>query len=426
MKIKPKKQVHGLFSIPGDKSISHRAVILGSLAEGITEIEGFLMSADCLATIECFRQMGILIDIQDEIIRIHGKGLHGLLAPKIPLDVGNSGTTIRLLSGLLSAQPFTSTITGDASIQKRPMRRVVEPLRKMGAHIDGKEYGNFCPLTIKGSPLHGITYSLPVASAQVKSSLLLASLYADTTSTLIEPAKSRNHTEIMINYFGGNVVSKGLTIQSQPTHHGLIAKKVLIPGDISSAAYFLVAGTVLPNSKLYLTNVGINPTRSGILTILKKMGAHIEILHPRTLCGEPVADLVVHSSTLQGTTIGGSIIPTLIDELPILAVAACYAQGTTIIKDASELKIKESNRIATMTQELTKLGAHIQETSDGMIIYGGHPIIGGIVESYKDHRVAMSLAIAGLGSKEGVEIHGSECIDISFPHFYHVLNELSS
>lgn len=425
MKIKPIKQLKGVLNLPGDKSISHRAIIFGSLAEGITEIKGFLMGKDCLSTIQCFRQMGIPIDIHNEVIQIHGKGLDGLSAPVHSLDVGNSGTTIRLLSGLLSAQNFSSTITGDHSIQKRPMKRIVEPLRQMGALITGKENGNFCPLHIKNSTLTGIEYTLPVASAQVKSALLLASLYANGTTTLIEPAYSRNHTEIMLNYFGGHVISKGLQIQSHPIDT-LFPQKLFIPGDLSSASYFLAAATIIPNSKLYLTNVGINPTRSGILTILKKMGAHIEILHPRTLCGEPVADLVVHSSTLQGTTIGGSIIPTLIDELPILAVAACYAQGTTLIKDASELKIKESNRIATMTQELTKLGAHIQETSDGMIIYGGHPIIGGIVESYKDHRVAMSLAIAGLGSKEGVEIHGSECIDISFPHFYHVLNELSS
>ena len=423
MNIKPAKKINGVLSIPGDKSISHRGVIFGSIAEGVTEIEGFLMGEDCLSTIQCFRQMGIPIEIQDDKIYIQGKGLQGLSAPKEPLDVGNSGTTIRLLTGLLAAQSFSTTITGDGSIQKRPMKRIVEPLRRMGADISGKEDGNYAPLHIQGKELKGIHYDLPVASAQVKSAILLGSLYAEGQTTIVEPARSRDHTELMMNYFGGKIKTEGLTITSEPIQQ-LIGKKVSIPGDISSAAFFLVAGAILPQSELRLTHVGINPTRNGVIQVLQRMGANIEILNPRHVSGEPVADLVIGSSSLQGTIIEGDIIPTLIDELPILAVAACFAEGITVIRDAQELKVKESNRIRTMTEELTKLGASIQETEDGMIIQGGVPLGGGTVESYGDHRVAMSLAIAGLASKEGVEILGSECVDISFPNFFEILEEL--
>lgn len=423
MNIKPAKKINGVLSIPGDKSISHRGVIFGSIAEGVTEIEGFLMGEDCLSTIQCFRQMGIPIEIQDDKIYIQGKGLQGLSAPKEPLDVGNSGTTIRLLTGLLAAQSFSTTITGDGSIQKRPMKRIVEPLRRMGADISGKEDGNYAPLHIQGKELRGIHYDLPVASAQVKSAILLGSLYAEGQTTIVEPARSRDHTELMMNYFGGKIKTEGVTITSEPIQQ-LIGKKVSIPGDISSAAFFLVAGAILPQSELRLTHVGINPTRNGVIQVLQRMGANIEILNPRHVSGEPVADLVIGSSSLQGTIIEGDIIPTLIDELPILAVAACFAEGITVIRDAQELKVKESNRIRTMTEELTKLGASIQETEDGMIIQGGVPLGGGTVESYGDHRVAMSLAIAGLASKEGVEILGSECVDISFPNFFEILEEL--
>ncbi|NMA82928.1 MAG: 3-phosphoshikimate 1-carboxyvinyltransferase, partial [Epulopiscium sp.] len=328
MNIKPAKKINGVLSIPGDKSISHRGVIFGSIAEGVTEIEGFLMGEDCLSTIQCFRQMGIPIEIQDDKIYIQGKGLQGLSAPKEPLDVGNSGTTIRLLTGLLAAQSFSTTITGDGSIQKRPMKRIVEPLRRMGADISGKEDGNYAPLHIQGKELKGIHYDLPVASAQVKSAILLGSLYAEGQTTIVEPARSRDHTELMMNYFGGKIKTEGLTITSEPIQQ-LIGKKVSIPGDISSAAFFLVAGAILPQSELRLTHVGINPTRNGVIQVLQKMGANIEILNPRHVSGEPVADLVIGSSSLQGTIIEGDIIPTLIDELPILAVAACFAEGIT-------------------------------------------------------------------------------------------------
>ncbi len=423
MKITPKQSLKGLFTVPGDKSISHRAVMFGALAEGTTEIEGFLMGADCLSTIRCFRQLGIDIEVSEDKVIVHGKGLHGLSAPSELLDVGNSGTTLRLLTGILAAQNFTSQISGDASIQKRPMNRVVEPLRLMGAKIAGHQDGNLCPLTIQGQPLTGINYRLPVASAQVKSALILAGLYAQGQTVLHEPSKSRNHTEIMLNYLGATIDEKGFAITCSPTKE-LYARKILVPGDISSAAFFLVAGLIRPDSEIIITNVGVNVTRMGIVTILKQMGADIQILNKRKLCGDWVADLLVRSAPLYSTTIGGSIIPKLIDEIPILAVAACFAQGTTIIKDAQELKVKESNRIRTMVTELKKMGAHIEETEDGMCIEGGHPLHGALVESYHDHRVAMSLAVAALGCVGETNILHPDCVDISFPNFYEYLHTL--
>jgi 3-phosphoshikimate 1-carboxyvinyltransferase len=397
--------------------------MLGAIAEGTTEIKGFLMGADCLSTIECFRTLGIQIDISDQKVIVHGKGLFGLQPPSKTLDVGNSGTTMRLLTGLLSAQSFSSTITGDTSIQKRPMKRVVTPLRKMGADIDGKQDGNLCPLSIHGTSLKGISYDSPVASAQLKSSLILAGLYAKGDTTITEPYLSRNHTEIMINYFGGNIEQDENRIICHPTKT-LYGKDVSVPGDISSAAYFIIAALIRPNSKVLITNVGINPTRTGILKVLKEMGGDISLLSERNVFGEPPADLLIHSSSLKGITISGSIIPRLIDEIPILAVAACYAQGTTIIKDAEELKVKESNRIDTMVSELKKLGASIEATKDGMIIHGMNPLKGSIVKSHDDHRVAMSLAIAALGAEGETTIDNSDCVQISFPNFFSYLNQL--
>ncbi|WP_058486238.1 3-phosphoshikimate 1-carboxyvinyltransferase [Defluviitalea phaphyphila] len=423
MVIEPRDNIKGIVNIPGDKSISHRAIMLGSISEGKTEITGFLMGADCLSTIECFRKLGIKIEITKEKVIVHGKGLFGLSAPSDILDVGNSGTTIRLMTGLLSAQNFSCKITGDASIRKRPMLRVVNPLRQMGANIDGKENGKYCPLYIKGNQLKGITYKLPVASAQVKSSILLASLYADGKTTIIEPTASRNHTEIMLNYFGGNIIKNNLEIISTPVEK-LIGQKVEVPGDISSAAYFIAAALLLPNSELLIKNVGINPTRDGIITVFKQMGGNIELLNKKNTWGEPVADILVRSSKLHGTEIGGNIIPKLIDEIPIIAATACYAEGKTIIKNAEELKVKESNRISTMTSELQKMGASIKETEDGMIIEGKSSLNGSIVESYNDHRVAMSLAIAALKANNKTIINNSECINISFPNFFSILNSL--
>jgi 3-phosphoshikimate 1-carboxyvinyltransferase len=423
MIVNPKDKINGVITVPGDKSISHRAIMLGSISEGKTEITGFLMGADCLSTIECFRKLGIKIEINTEKVIVHGKGLFGLSESLDPLDVGNSGTTIRLMTGILSAQPFSSVITGDSSIQKRPMLRVVAPLREMGAKIDGKENGKFCPLHIEGKELKGIKYKLPVASAQVKSSILLASLYAKGNTSIIEPSPSRNHTEIMVNYFGGNVFQNNNEIICSPLKK-LIGQCVEVPGDISSAAYFIAAALILPNSELIIKSVGINPTRNGIITVFKQMGANIILLNEKIQCGEAVADILVRSSKLHGTEIGGNIIPKLIDEIPVIAAAACYADGTTIIKDAQELKVKESNRIQTMVSELKKMGASITETEDGMIIKGNSFLKGAEVESYHDHRVAMALSIAALRAKKETTIINSECVNISFPSFFSYINKL--
>lgn len=411
--IKPKQSINGVFNVPGDKSISHRAVMFASISEGTTQIDGFLMGDDCLATIRCFKQLGIDIEIINDKVIVHGKGLHGLTAPLNVLDVGNSGTTLRLISGLLVAQKFSSEITGDASIQKRPMDRISIPLSQMGANISGK----YCPIKIKGSKLKAINYTLPVASAQVKSAILLAGLYADGDTTVIEPAPTRNHTEIMLNYLGANIEKKDSAITCHNIKQ-LYAKNILVPSDISSAAYFIVAGLILPNSEVLINNVGINFTRTGIITALKNMGANINILNERNICGDYVADISVKTSKLKGITIEGEIIPRLIDEIPILAVVACFADGKTIIKDASELKVKESNRISTITTELNKMGANIIETDDGMIIEGKCKLKGSTVESYNDHRIAMSLAIAGLASTEETIINNADCVNISFPNFY--------
>lgn len=421
MIIKPIETIKGTLSVPGDKSISHRAIMLGAISEGITEISGFLMGDDCLSTVDCFRKLGIKIEISENKVFVHGKGLMGLSAPSTILDVGNSGTTIRLLTGILAGQNFSSSITGDASIQKRPMLRVVNPLRKMGAEIEGIEGGNYCPLHIKGKNLNGIHYKLPVASAQVKSAILLASLYSKGKTIIIEPKSSRDHTEIMINYFGGNILKNKNEIISSPVKK-LIGQQVEVPGDISSAAYFIAAALILPNSELLIQNVGINPTRSGIITVFKQMGGNIQLINERIQSGEAVADIFVRSSKLKGIEIKGDIIPKLIDEIPVIAATACYADGVTIIKDAAELKVKESNRIKTMSSELRKMGAQITETDDGMIIQGTSQLMGTTVESYNDHRVAMSLAIAALRANKETKIQNSECVNISFPNFFSLLS----
>ncbi|MFT3982984.1 MAG: 3-phosphoshikimate 1-carboxyvinyltransferase [Lachnospiraceae bacterium] len=413
----------GELLIPGDKSISHRAVMLGTLAEGMTEIRHFLNGADCLSTIQCFRHLGITIEEKNaETILVYGKGLSGLTAPQTVLDVGNSGTTARLLSGILAAQPFSSELSGDDSINRRPMKRIMAPLSMMGASIRSKAGNDCAPLLIEGRPLKGIHYESPVASAQVKSALLFAGLYADGETSVHEPYLSRNHSEQMIRYFGGTVHTEGTTATVLPGPR-LKGRLVDVPGDISSAAYFITAGLIVPNSEILIKNVGINPTRSGILEAVRQMGGRI------TLCGkqestEPRADIIVKSSTLHGITIEGELIPTLIDEIPILAVLACFATGKTIIKDAQELKVKESNRIDVMVENLTKMGASITATEDGMIIEGGRPLHGAIIGSRLDHRVAMSFAVAGLSAEGKTEIIGSECVNISYPGFYQDLFSL--
>ena len=416
--------LRGELEIPGDKSISHRAIMFGSLAKGTTEVTHFLQGADCLSTISCFQKLGIDIENNSDKIIIHGKGLHGLSAPTDILDCGNSGTTTRLISGILSGQTFTSTLTGDASIQKRPMKRIMDPLRQMGADIISLHDNNCAPLTIKGSKLQGIHYHSPIASAQVKSAILLAGLYAEGETRVTEPYISRNHSEIMLSHFGANVKTEGTTAILLP-NPSLEGQKIAVPGDISSAAYFIAAGLLVPGSEILLKNVGINPTRDGILRVAKEMGGEIELLNMNTDNGEPTADLLVKFSALHGITIGGEIIPTLIDEIPIIAIMAAFARGTTIIKDAAELKVKESNRIQVMVDNLKSMGADIESTEDGMIIHGGKDLHGAIIDSHMDHRIAMSFAIASLLADGHMTILDKNCVDISFPTFYQDLNRLA-
>lgn len=419
MHIQPIKKLTGTVTIPSDKSISHRSIMLGSLARGTTRISNFLMGDDCLSTINCFKKLGIKIDIKDDTVIVEGKGLRGLSPSNETLDCGNSGTTVRLISGILAGQVFSTTLTGDASIQKRPMNRVMNPLSEMGAQFEAKE-SNFCPITIYPHALKGICYHSPVASAQVKSSILLAGLYADEATTVIEPALSRDHTERMLTAFGATVKRKGTAVTIEPCKE-LCATDITIPGDISSAAFFIVAGLITPGSDLIIQNVGVNPTRRGILDVLLAMGGDITLLNEKEVCGEPVCDLHVRYSKLHGTTVEGCIIPTLIDEIPAIAVAALFAKGTTIIKDAAELRVKESDRIEALYTELTKMGAHITTQPDGMTIEGDHSLHGAILESYHDHRIAMSLAIAACNASSPSELLNPECVSISFPNFYHLL-----
>lgn len=422
MKLFPSNGLHGTITVPGDKSVSHRAVMLGALADGVTHVTGFLMGEDCLSTIDCFRKMGVSIEIGDNHdVTIHGAGLHGLTAPDCQLYTGNSGTTTRLISGILAGQTFPVSLTGDASIEKRPMGRIITPLRQMGADISGVD-DKFCPLTIRPAPLHGMTYSLPVASAQLKSAILLAGLYADGPTTVIEPAPSRDHTERMLRQLGCRVETDGCRITIEPPDK-LTAADIAVPADISSAAFFLVAGAIVPNSKLTIRQVGVNPTRDGVIEVLRAMGADLT-LHDLHTDGEPVCDITVRTSRLHGVTIGGALIPRLIDELPVLAVAAAYAEGETIIRDAHELKVKESDRIAAMVQELARAGADVTETDDGMIIRGGRPLHGAAFNTYQDHRIAMSMAVCALACQGASEITDDTVVAISYPNFFDTLRQL--
>ena len=413
MVIQKIKKAVGQIKVPGDKSISHRAVMLGSLANGVTEISGFLKGADCLSTIDCFRKMGIDIDINGENVTVHGNGLRGLLKPDEMLYTGNSGTTTRLLCGILAGQNFDTSITGDASIQKRPMGRVVQPLSMMGAKIENE----YCPLYITGTKLHGIDYKMPVASAQVKTAIILAGLYADGETVIHEIEKSRDHTELMLSAMGADLTVYNLDITVKPTND-LTAVNVDVPGDISSAAFFLVLGAIMPNSQITVTNVGINPTRTGIIDVLKDMGADITLENVHTSAGETVADITVRSSSLKGTTVGGDIIPRLIDELPIIAVAAVFADGQTVIKDAQELKVKETNRIRAVVDEFNKCGIDITETDDGMIINGGKSIHGADFKTYGDHRMAMSLTVLAQLADGESTLDDSDCACVSYPTFF--------
>lgn len=421
--IKPSGKLRGEITVPGDKSISHRSVMLGSIAKGDTRISGFLTGEDCLSTIDCFKKLGIDIEVNGTDVTVHGKGLKGLSAPAETLDVGNSGTTLRLMSGILSAQPFTTRLTGDSSIQKRPMGRVASPLGLMGAKITSENEKMTAPLTIEGQSLHGIDYTLPVASAQVKSALILAGLYADGETRITEPEATRDHTEIMLNYLGADIRKEGDTIVVRPAAE-LTGRDITVPGDISSAAYFIAAALISKDSEVLIKNVGVNPTRTGIITAFKAMGGNIELTNERTVCGEPVADILVRSSRLHGVVIKGAIIPKLIDEIPVIAAAACYASGETVIADAAELRVKESDRIKTMAAELGRMGATVIQTDDGMIILGGIPLHGAVCESYNDHRVAMSVAVAALGAKGETQIKDCGCVDISFPGYFDALMSL--
>lgn len=423
------KPLRGTLTVSGDKSISHRAVMLGSLATGTTEIEGFLPGEDCLSTIRCFRSMGVQIEQNGSSVKVFGRGLRELTAPAGILDCGNSGTTTRLLSGVLAAQHFNSVLSGDASIQRRPMKRIMIPLRAMGADITSVSGNDCAPLSVHGKHLYGIHFNSPIASAQVKSAVLLAGLYASGQTTVTEPALSRDHTERMLRSFGAKVLTGNFEDRPSVTvteTQNLYGTEISVPGDISSAAFFLVGASIVPGSEVVLRNVGINPTRDGVISALRAMGAKIEVLEVRNEDSEPAADLLVRYAPLHGTEIGGALIPRLIDELPVLAAAAAVAEGRTVIRDAAELKVKESNRIRTMAEGLSRLGAKVEETEDGLIIDGGAALHGGAVESYLDHRVAMSFAILSLVTDGEVRISDPDCVNISAPTFYEDLKSLLS
>ncbi|WP_227874431.1 3-phosphoshikimate 1-carboxyvinyltransferase [Tumebacillus algifaecis] len=425
MVIEPAGRVQGEVEVPGDKSISHRAVMFGALADGVTHVRGFLPGADCLSTIDCFRKMGVAIErLSETELRVTGAGLHGLQEPDDLLDVGNSGTTARLMLGILAGQPFHCTVTGDASIRRRPMGRVTNPLREMGTKIDGREDGRLAPLSVRGGNLRGINYDSPVGSAQVKSAILLAGLFADGSTGVKEPEPSRDHTERMLRAFGVPVFeADGYT--SVRGGAKLTATEIEVPGDISSAAFLLVAAAILPGSDLLIRNVGINPTRTGILDVLREMGAQIELLNERVSGDEPIADLRVRAGALRGVTVRGAMIPRLIDEIPVLAVAATQAAGVTEIRDAKELKVKESNRIATTAAELRKFGAQVEELEDGLRIIGGMKLRGGaIVETHHDHRIAMAMAVAALVADGPATIRDWESVDVSFPGFAQLVQNI--
>lgn len=418
----------GTVSVPGDKSISHRCIMFGSIANGTTEIHNFLKGADCLATIRCFQPMGINIEETDHTITVHGKGLHGLSAPLNILDVGNSGTTTRLLSGILAGQKFESKLSGDESLNSRPMKRIIEPLTMMGANISSILRNGCAPLYIAPGNLHGIHYDSPVSSAQVKSCILLAGLYAEGETSVTEPSLSRNHTELMLKEFGADIRTLHSLSGTEATAYikpypKLYGQKIVVPGDISSAAYFIAAGLIVPDSEILIEHVGINPTRSGILKVCEDMGGDITLLNERCEAGEKIADILVRTSSLHGITIEGDIIPTLIDEIPIIAVMAAVADGTTVIKDAAELKVKETDRIETVTDNLKAMGCNVTPTEDGMIITGG-TLHGASIHTLLDHRIAMAFSIAALVADGTTKILDSKCVDVSYPTFYDTFEQL--
>ncbi|CAJ1002832.1 3-phosphoshikimate 1-carboxyvinyltransferase [Brevibacillus aydinogluensis] len=424
LRVQPVKRIEGTVRVPGDKSISHRAVMFGALAEGTTTIEGFLPGADCLSTIDCFRRMGVKIEQAGDRVTVYGKGWYGLEEPSQHLDVGNSGTTIRLMAGILATQPFHAVMEGDESIAKRPMRRVIGPLRQMGAKIDGRKDGEYTPLSIRGGGLQGISYQSPVASAQVKSAILLAGLQATGVTSVTEPQLSRDHTERMLQAFGVKVVRDGLTV-SVEGGQTLTGRAIRVPGDISSAAFLIAAVMMVPGSSLLIENVGVNPSRTGIIDVVRAMGGRIELQNERIVNEEPVADLLVTHSELRGIEIGGEIIPRLIDEIPVIAVMATRANGRTVIRDAEELRVKETDRIATVASQLSKFGASVTPTPDGLIVEGATQLTGAAIDSMGDHRIGMAMAIAGLAAEGETVIANDAAINVSFPGFADLLARIS-
>lgn len=415
----------GSFELIGDKSISHRAVMFSSISKGHNKISNFLMGEDCLSTISCFRKMGVDIQIDGKDVYVKGNGLYGLQKPKEILDVGNSGTTIRLMMGILAGNKFDATLIGDNSIAKRPMKRVTDPLRLMGCNIEGKDDANYTPIKIYGGDLKAIDYHMPVASAQVKSALILASLYANDTSFIYEKVKSRNHTEIMLKSFGADINVENLKISVNPVNE-LFSQYIYVPGDISSAAFIIVSALITKGSEVIIKNVGLNETRTGIIDVVKNMNGNIEIINERLVGGELVGDLLVrYTKDLCATTIDKDIIPRLIDEIPVIAVLATQAEGTTIIKDAQELKVKESNRIKSMVENLKILGADIEELEDGMIIKGKSKLNGGKIKTFKDHRIAMAFSTLNLISAEKIKLDNEDCINVSFPGYFDLIKSLT-
>lgn len=424
--IKKSTGLTGEITVPGDKSISHRALMFASIAEGDTRIKGLLKGEDNMATLNAFRQMGIAMDeFENGTVLVHGKGLHGLTEPDDVIDAGNSGTTIRLMTGLLAGQDFFSVITGDRYLRARPMKRVIEPLSRMGARISGRGKGNFAPLAITGTGLKGISYCSSIASAQVKSAILLAGLYAEGITTVTEPTLSRDHTERMLTCLGAKVSMEGTSVTIAGGQK-LVKGDIEVPGDISSAAFFMVAALITDKSDLLIKNVGVNPTRTGIIDILKAMGGDLKIMEAREVSGEPVGDIHVRSSRLRGIEIKGDMIPRAIDELPVVAVAAAFAEGTTTIKDAKELRVKETDRIRMMASELRKMNTEVQELDDGMIVGGGRPKESREFNSHGDHRIAMAMAVAGLALDGNTLITDTECIDTSFPGFEELVKRAAS
>lgn len=420
-----KASLRGVITIPGDKSISHRSIMFGAMAKGRTTVKGFLLGDDCLSTISCFQKLGVKIDVSGNHVSIESDGIDNWNEPQDILNTGNSGTTTRLLLGILAASPIHAVIIGDDSIAKRPMKRVIDPLRQMGAQISGRSGGQYTPLAVQGTTLQGITYEMPVSSAQVKSAILLAGLNAEGTTIVTELEPTRDHTERMMRQFGIRIDSLGREIHLRGGQQ-LVSTHIDVPGDISSAAFFLVAGAITDNSDIMLKNVGLNPTRTGIIDVLSQMGANLKVEESVSSGEEPFGNIRIKSSELKGIEIGGELIPRLIDELPIIALLATQASGTTIIRDAAELKVKETDRITAVVNELKKLGANIEATDDGMIIKGPVQLNGGTMTSYGDHRIGMMGAIASLIASSPVEIDEPSCISVSYPNFFEHLKNVKT